>query len=386
MADMGPGSSFGDFSPARPYKSTIPTLDTDLRQESSSSYGPVSPGLTKSPAIPAGNLFPHHDVTIGGRERYEPSPELLDAFRAATSSQPKSDVHDSFLAEQLKHSSWSKMLSKAERLKAVKSALDVSISAEEQAAMIASMRAAPKIPPNPSATAPPSPRRTAEVDKDKTPSHLRPDKLHKFGTVELTDADFLKLVAENSNGALEERFGVTKSFIAGRRKTVLERESSRRGVSYKVLSQELTDARVANGAMKLRVPGQNKKTRAEAKRNAKKAAARTELVDLTMDDESSEPAATQSTAVQQSASTTQAVKLVPYPDSDDEMDDDDEPADSDSNDDMDTAPCTPVEEAREAIRAREALFAELTAKAIKEKMQVSALLNADYEVDEMDLS
>lgn len=275
-------------------------------------------------------------------------------------------MHDALINQQLQHFSYAKALSRRQRSQAMKNALEATISEDHQAALAASMRAVFEKASKPTQT-PPSPLTSdPQEDSYSLPYHLRRERTYNIGEHQVTDEEYFKLLLDHSNTDLASRLGVTQQAVCDRRRHTLQRESERTGVSYDELQMTLTEARKASGA-RVSQKGVPKGPRRSKKSNSEVDGKQTAAVD-------SDEKVVDAAIAQKSTSKPQVVKLVDYPDSDDEMDEAEETGSDSSG--RDTAPSTPVEEARAALQA----------KAIRQRMEVSALLNSDDDDDKMDLS
>lgn len=182
--------------------------------------------------------------------------------RCAPQPAEPSDIHESFLEEQLQHiGHYSRHLSEKQKKQVkVQCILDTLDSSADRAELQRSMRETQPVP-HPASSTPSSSRARAIIPHGRTPSRktnsgkansrslqYKPTAT-KFGMAKMTDTEFLELLVQNAIVDLAKRFGTTPDAAMQRQRGAIRRESQRRGVPEEDLRQEVDNARVANGVL-----------------------------------------------------------------------------------------------------------------------------------------
>lgn len=174
-----------------------------------------------------------------------PPEEDVQSVPAAPTYRVQEHIHDAFLAEQLKHFEYSKLIPRRQSNKYVREALSGPVSDAHREVLAQSMREAPLLAENA-----PAPSKTK-------PSGPPAVTAYKTGNTRLTDAEYLHELTHNSTAALAAKFQCTAVALSYRKTRMLERESARRSVDAEEIAREIDAARVANGVLPARAARSN---------------------------------------------------------------------------------------------------------------------------------
>lgn len=171
---------------------------------------------------------------------------------AAPAYQLQEHIHDAFLAEQLKHFDYTKLISNRQSNKYLREALLGPVSDAHREVLARNMREGikPAMEIVVENVPPPAPKKQPSAPPTKTP-------VYKTGNAKLTDTEYLHELQHNSTAALAVKLGCTTVAISYRKTRTLERESARRGVDAAEIAREIDAARVANGVLTARAARSN---------------------------------------------------------------------------------------------------------------------------------